>query len=65
MIDSDAKADAQVGVTSANGKYRASLWATNFTDACNFNYSALAAEAFVRYASLQQTFSVAFGVKFD
>lgn len=54
-IDSNAMVDAQLGVTSANGKYRASLWATNLTNACHFNYLMLAAEAFVRYAALQRT----------
>jgi outer membrane receptor protein involved in Fe transport len=64
-IDNFATVDGQLGVSSANGKYRVSVWAKNLTNTYYFNNAVVAADVFARYTAMPRTFGVALGVKFD
>jgi iron complex outermembrane receptor protein len=64
-IDSYFTVDAQLGVSSANNRYRVSLWAKNLTNEYYFNNSVIAADAVARYVAMPRTYGVALSLKFD
>ncbi len=63
-IDSYATLDGQIGVDTADGRYRFMLWAKNLTNSYYFNNSIIAYDTIARFAAMPRTFGFSARARF-
>jgi hypothetical protein len=63
-IKAYATVDAQIGVKSSDGRWRASLWGKNITNTYYWNNVAAAVDVIERYTGMPATYGVSFGITY-